>query len=106
MNEHQPVAPPVSHLNDPNVPTDTKHRGHPNYLLVFLSLAVLTAVEVGITYVPQIPQAPTLLALSFLKAALVLLYFMHLRMDSKWYSFIFLIPFALVIPLLLVLRVG
>ena len=106
MNEHEHVAPPASHAHDPNVPTDTKHRGHLNYLLVFLTLAVLTAVEVGITYVPQIPQAPALLGLSFLKVALVLLYFMHLRIDSKWYSFIFLIPFVLVIPLLLVLRIG
>lgn len=83
--------------------TGEKHQHHPNYLLVFASLAVLTAIEVGITYVPQIPQAPTLLALSFFKAMLVILYFMHLRFDSRWFAFIFFIPFVLVLPMLVVL---
>lgn len=80
-----------------------KHQHHPNYLLVFASLAVLTAIEVAITYVPQIPQAPTLLALSFFKAMLVILYFMHLRFDSKWFAFIFFVPFVLILPMLVVL---
>lgn len=81
-----------------------KHSHHPNYLLVFASLAVLTAIEVAITYVPQIPQAPVLLTLSVLKALLVILYFMHLRFDSRWFAFVFFIPFLLVIPMLIVLR--
>ncbi len=105
MSEREPVT-HVSHADHPNVPTDTKHRGHPNYLLVFASLAVLTALEVGVTYIPNIPHAPILLAMSFLKALLVLMYFMHLRFDSKWFSFIFFIPFVLVIPFLLVMRIG
>lgn len=81
-----------------------KHKHHPPYLLVFTALAVLTAVEVGITYIPNIPLTPILLALSFLKAMLVILYFMHLRYDSRWFAFIFFIPFVLVIPMLIVLR--
>ncbi len=107
MSEHQPMT-----ENDPvtthpvNVPTDKLHKSHPNYLLVFFSLAVLTAVEVGITHVPQIPQAPVLLSLSVFKALLVIMYFMHLRYDSKWFAFIFFIPFVLVIPMLFVLRIG
>lgn len=105
MSEHDTAA-PASHTTDPNVPTDTKHHAHPNYLLVFLSLAVLTAVEVGIVYVPNIPHTAILLALAALKAMLVLLYFMHLRFDSKWFSFIFFIPFVLIIPLLIVIRIG
>jgi len=107
MSENQPVAEKESVGNHPaNVPTDKLHKRHPNYLLVFLSLAVLTAIEVGITYVPQIPQAPVLLALSVFKALLVIMYFMHLRYDSKWFAFIFFIPFVLVIPMLIVLRIG
>ncbi len=69
MNQHYQLL----KASDPgfwpvNVPTDRQHKSHPNYLLVFLSLAVLTALEVGITYVPQF-QAPTLLALSVFRAA-------------------------------------
>ena len=105
MSDHDTPA-PVSHATNPNVPSDTTHRSHPNYLLMFLSLAVLTALEVGVTYIPNIPHAPILLAMAFLKALLVLLYFMHLRFDSKWFSFIFFIPFVLIIPLLIVMRIG
>lgn len=82
-----------------------KHR-HPPYLLVFLALAVLTVVEVGVAYIPNIPHAPILLALSFVKALLVILYFMHLRTDSRWFAFIFFVPFLLVIPMMIVLRIG
>lgn len=107
MNQHSPAPEGDPIPSRPvNVPTDRQHKSHPNYLLVFLSLAVLTALEVGITYVPQLPQAPTLLALSVFKALLVIMYFMHLRYDSKWFAFIFFIPFVLVIPMLIVLRIG
>lgn len=107
MSEHLPVPEQEpAHSHPDNVPTDRLHKSHPNYLLVFLSLAVLTALEVGVTYVPQIPQAPTLLAMSFFKAMLVIMYFMHLRYDSKWFAFIFFVPFVLVIPMLIVLRIG
>ena len=43
-----------------------KHQHHPNYLLVFASLAVLTSIEVGITYMPALKDVatPILLALS------------------------------------------
>jgi cytochrome c oxidase subunit 4 len=80
-----------------------KHPHHPPYLLVFASLAILTAVEVGVTYVPQIPQAPVLMSLSIFKALLVILFYMHLRYDSKWFGLIFFVPFLLVIPLIIVL---
>jgi caa(3)-type oxidase subunit IV len=76
----------------------------PNYWLVFALLAAMTVIEVAITYMPGIPLAPVLLTMSFLKAMLVILYFMHLRSDSKWFSFIFFAPFLLVIPLLIIAR--
>ena len=89
---------------DPVKP-DRPQRSHkrPNYLVVFLALAALTAIEVAVTYVPGIPLAPVLLTMSFAKALLVILYFMHLRFDSRWFSFIFFAPFLLVIPMLIVL---
>jgi cytochrome c oxidase subunit IV len=79
--------------------------GHrrPNYGLVFLVLAVLTALEVGVTYIPGIPRAPFLLSMAFIKVMLVILYFMHLKSDSKWFSLVFLVPFLLIIPLLMVI---
>lgn len=101
MSEHE-HAPHVSYADDPNVPTDTEHRHHPRYLLVFLALLLLTVFEVGIVYIQGIVHAPFILAMSFLKILLVLAYFMHLRFDSKWFSFIFFIPFVLVVPFIIV----
>jgi caa(3)-type oxidase subunit IV len=75
----------------------------PNYLLVFLALAVMTALEVGVTYVAALPKAPILLTMSLIKAMLVILYFMHLRTDSRWFTVVFFLPFLLAVPLLLVL---
>ncbi len=81
------------------------HR-RPKYLLVFLALAAVTAVEVFFASLfPALPQAPFLLGMSLLKALLVILYFMHLKFDSRWYALIFLVPFLLVVPVLITLQV-
>ena len=50
------------------------------YLVVFVWLAVLTAVEIGITYLPMSKLAigAGLVILAAGKAALVSLYYMHL----------------------------
>jgi cytochrome c oxidase subunit IV len=81
----------------------TTHR-RPNYVLVFVALTVITILEVAVTYVPGIPLAPILLSMTVAKALLVILYFMHLRVDSPWYSAIFFGPMlALVVPLVWVM---
>ena len=82
-----------------------KHK-HPKYLLVFLALAILTLVELATFYLPPNLRPVTLLTLSFIKALLVILYFMHLKTDSRWFAFIFLVPFLLVFPMILVLRIN
>ena len=54
----------------------------PNYLFIFILLAVFTLIETLVSYVQQ--QAikfPTLVVLSVAKAVLVLLYFMHLKFE-------------------------
>jgi caa(3)-type oxidase subunit IV len=74
----------------------------PNYLLVFVGLALLTAIEVGITYMP-IPhgiQTASLLAFMLFKVVLVALFYMHLRIDSKWFAYVFLIPLPFVLLIL------
>ena len=82
-----------------------KHK-HPKYLLVFLALAVLTLLELATYYLPPHLRPVALLTLSFIKALLVVLYFMHLKTDSRWFAFIFLVPFLLVFPMVLVLRLN
>jgi cytochrome c oxidase subunit 4 len=80
------------------------HHPRPKYWLVFLGLAVLTALEVAATFIAGIPLAPILIIMSIAKALLVIFFFMHLRYDSRWLAFIFFAPFLLVIPLVVVLR--
>ena len=60
----------------------------PDYLGVFLILVLLTAVEVGVTYLP-IPRIPVLIPLAIVKASLVAMYFMHLQFDQRIFRFVF-----------------
>jgi len=68
------------------------------YLAVFIGLAVLTAIEVGLAAFSRIDRSlliPVLLALAVTKAALVAMFFMHLKDDTKWFSAIFIFPMLL-----------
>jgi cytochrome c oxidase subunit 4 len=71
------------------------HEAHPSraglYFLIFVVLFVVTGVEVGVTYFPQIPQAPTLIALAVVKFFLIAAFFMHLKYDSRVFSALFIL---------------
>jgi cytochrome c oxidase subunit IV len=55
------------------------------YWVIFVWLAVLTAVEVGVAYMPiaTVPMVSALVLLALSKAALVGLYYMHLKSETK-----------------------
>jgi cytochrome c oxidase subunit IV len=79
---------------------------HPNYALIFLVLAGFTLIETLISYVQQEAiKVPVLVALSIIKVLLVLLYFMHLKFDSKVFRYLFIAGCVLAIPLILVITV-
>lgn len=81
---------------------DTAKR--PNYLFIFIALAVFTLIETLVSYIQQAAiKVPTLIVLSVVKALLVLLYFMHLKFDSKIFSYLFVTGCILAIPLILVI---
>lgn len=76
----------------------------PNYLFVFIALAVFTLIETLVSYIQQEAiKFPTLVVLSVIKVFLVLLYFMHLKFDSKVFSYLFIGGCVLSIPLILVI---
>ena len=75
-------------------------RSHPNYLGVFWVLAILTAVEIGVTYLP-VPRIPVLVPLALIKAALVALFYMHLKFDRRIFSAIFAMGLVMGIGLIL-----
>ena len=85
-----------------------QEQGHPTagtYLRVAAILVVLTVLEVGVFYVPAFHPVlvPTLLVLSACKFALVVLFYMHLKMDSRFFSFLFGGPFLLAVVVLVAL---
>ena len=88
---------------------DTGHK-HPNYILIWVYLAVLTAVEVGVAFVSDFSKATLLIILLFLaiwKALLVALYFMHLKFERWNLRFIAIIPIPLaLIYIIFVLQEG
>ena len=59
-----------------------------NYFLVFIGLVILTAIEVGVTYLP-VPRVPILIPLALAKASLVALFYMHLKSDKRQFAIIF-----------------
>jgi cytochrome c oxidase subunit IV len=72
-----------------------EHGIHPvekQYMIVALVLAVLTAIEVGISYAKRLgdASAPLLIALAATKFFLVASYFMHLKFDNRILRRIFL----------------
>ncbi len=69
----------------------------PDYMKIFFALTVLTAVEVGIIYLPigKLAIAIALILLALGKAALVALYFMHLRFEKVGVGIIALTPLFL-----------
>jgi mono/diheme cytochrome c family protein len=75
------------------------------YVVVFFILALFTAMEAGVTYLPHLPEGVRVGVLGFLaatKVSLVLLYFMHLRSDYRVYALPFAIGLVLVLPLVLI----
>jgi cytochrome c oxidase subunit 4 len=54
------------------------------YWMIGVVLAIITAVEVAVFYIPALAPVlvPVLLVLSAAKFALVVMFFMHLRFDS------------------------
>lgn len=71
--------------------TQPHHPTWQDYVKIGVILAVITAVEVAIVYVEALEPVllPLLLALGALKFALVILYFMHLKQDHKFFLVLF-----------------
>lgn len=64
------------------------------YVTVALVLFLITVIEITASFMtraglPEWSQIVTLLILATIKGSLVLLFFMHLRFDSRWFSFLF-----------------
>ena len=78
---------------------------HRRYIQVFVWLAVLTAVEIGVIYlpIPHLVIAITLVVLAATKATMVALFYMHLSNEKSTLMWIALSPAILCVFLCLML---
>lgn len=82
----------------------TAEHKHPNYIAIWIYLAVLTGVELTVALLHFLPRQMLIGALIFLaiwKALLVALYFMHLRFEPKRLVIMVLAPLPLAVILVL-----
>ena len=79
-----------------------KH-SHPNYIGIFVMLAVLTAGELGVAFLGHWPKMLIILILVGLavwKALLVALYYMHLKFEKWNLRMLAIVPIPLALILL------
>lgn len=88
---------------------------HPNgttYLKIFVILTVITVVEVWAYYIPALVASPlfnpSLILMSAVKFAIVVLFYMHLKYDHKLFKMLFsgplVIAMATIVALLFLFR--
>jgi len=88
--------------------SDSNEQGHPTaklYLSIAAILTMITVVEVGVFSVPAFKPvlAPVLLVLSAVKFALVVMFYMHLKMDNRFFTFLFSGPLLLAVGVMIAL---
>jgi caa(3)-type oxidase subunit IV len=79
------------------------------YVAVAVVLAVITALEIGLALGHFLPQQLTtvlLIGFTLSKAALVMLFYMHLKYDTRWYSLVLTFPLFMVAVLFIVVLIA
>jgi caa(3)-type oxidase subunit IV len=84
-------------------PTQAPAHGHPRYVLIWFFLAALTAVELSVAFLPWPKHIIVLIlvGMAFWKAALVGLYYMHLRFEPNRLRILAIAPLPLFAVLVL-----
>jgi cytochrome c oxidase subunit 4 len=83
-----------------HAPGEHAHPGPAEYVRIAVILATITAIEVGAYYVSSLPRSVfsvLLLVMMVIKFALVVLWFMHLRFDSRLFRRLFVTGIILAI---------
>ena len=81
-----------------------RHPGPKEYIRIAIILAASTAAEVAVYYIEGFKEVlvPLLFFFSILKFTLVVLWFMHLRFDSRAYARFFVMGLAGAVTLFLI----
>ena len=74
---------PVQQAIEARVAEQHRHHTKPQFFWVWGALLVMTAIEVYLTYqnMPPVKMLTILMALSLIKAALIIGFFMHLKFE-------------------------
>jgi cytochrome c oxidase subunit 4 len=82
----------------------TGHK-HPNYMAIFWYLAILTVIELAVIFLPlgKFTIGVLLCALALGKAALVAMYFMHLRFETRTLGMVAIVPLVIATLLIFIL---
>ena len=83
----------------------TAEHKHPNYMAIFWALAGLTVLELIVIFLPftKFTNGTLLCGLALGKAALVAMYFMHLRFELRTLAMIAITPLLIATLLVFVL---
>ena len=82
---------------------------HPNYMAIFYWLAILTVGEIAVVFLPhylpvsKLTVGVFLCAFAIVKAALVAMYFMHLKFEARTLGLIALTPLTIATLLVFVI---
>jgi cytochrome c oxidase subunit IV len=93
MNEQRAPA-----MTEQHAPAATeRHATIRTYVIVAAILTAVTGLEFGVIYVRRLAPVlvPLLLTLSAGKFALVVMFYMHLRFESRVLTFLFVAPLVL-----------
>jgi cytochrome c oxidase subunit 4 len=99
-----------THVDEPRAdepivaPHAGRHPGPKEYIRIAIILAAITAAEVAVYYLEGAGDylIPILFFFSFVKFSLVVLWFMHLKFDSRTYARFFVMGLAGAITLFLI----
>ena len=95
LEERVQVVAQNVHAHTDAAPHDAHHQPSVrNYVIIFVILFVVTMIEVAASWltdfgVPQWGEILVLIALAVAKGLMVVMYYMHLRFDSRWFTFLF-----------------
>ncbi len=79
------------------------------YVTVAVILAAITTIEITLALSHFLPQQLTtvlLIGFTLAKAALVMLFYMHLKYDTRWYTLVLVFPLFMVTVLFIIVLVA
>ena len=105
--EHVTITPPAEaehethggkHFDEDKTVIMGRELPVPIYTVVYGVLAILTLIEVGLSQLPHgFLTIPILLGIAFLKAGLVVWFYMHLNTDSRIFAYTLVVAVLIVV---------